>query len=49
MNALAPVADARSIRIEDETAKRGIKLRGGVDRCGPCPQCGGFDRFSINV
>jgi phage/plasmid primase-like uncharacterized protein len=49
MNALARVADARTIRIEDETAKRGIKLRGGVDRCGPCPRCGGLDRFSINV
>jgi Toprim domain/CHC2 zinc finger len=49
MNALARVADARTIRIEDETAKRGIKLRGGVDRCGPCPRCGGTDRFSINT
>jgi Toprim domain/CHC2 zinc finger len=49
MNALARVADARTIRIEDETAKRGIKLRGGVDRCGPCPRCGGTDRFSINI
>jgi Toprim domain len=49
VNALARVADARTIRIEDETAKRGIKLRGGVDRCGPCPRCGGTDRFSINI
>ena len=49
MTALARVADARTIRIEDEIARRGIKLRGGVDRCGPCPRCGGFDRFSINV
>jgi AAA domain len=43
------VEDARAIRIEDELARRGIKLRGGVDRCGPCPQCGGDDRYSINV
>jgi CHC2 zinc finger/Toprim domain len=37
-------------RIEDEIARRGIKLRGrGPERCGPCPVCGGRDRFSINV
>lgn len=40
---------ARSVRIEDELARRSIKLRGRVDRCGPCPQCGGDDRFSIDV
>lgn len=40
---------ARAVRIEDEIARRGIKLRGGVDRCGPCPVCGGTDRFSINL
>jgi putative DNA primase/helicase len=45
----AIVEHARSTRIEDELARRGIKLRGGVDRCGPCPQCGGHDRFSINL
>jgi phage/plasmid primase-like uncharacterized protein len=39
---------ARAVRIEDELARRGVKLRGGVDRCGPCPRCGGDDRFSIN-
>ncbi len=45
----AIVEHARSTRIEDELARRGIKLRGGADRCGPCPQCGGHDRFSINL
>jgi hypothetical protein len=40
---------ASAVRIEDEIERRGIKLVGGVDRCGPCPQCGGKDRFSINV
>ena len=40
---------ASAVRIEDETERRGIKLIGRVDRCGPCPQCGGKDRFSINV
>jgi Toprim domain/CHC2 zinc finger len=40
---------AHAVRIEDEIERRGIKLVGWVDRCGPCPQCGGKDRFSINV
>jgi AAA domain/CHC2 zinc finger len=44
------VEDARTVRIEDELARRGITLRGrGVDRCGPCPVCGGDDHFSINI
>jgi hypothetical protein len=41
---------AKGVPIETEIARRGIKLRGrGPDRCGPCPQCGGTDRFSINI
>jgi len=40
---------ARAVRIEGEFARRGIKLRGSVDRCGPCPRCGGKDRFSVNL
>jgi hypothetical protein len=44
---------ARTVRIEDECARRGIHLRsavrGAVDRCGPCPVCGGTDRFSIHI
>jgi putative DNA primase/helicase len=40
---------ARAIRIEDLIAQRGINLRGTVDRCGPCPRCGGEDRFSVNI
>jgi len=44
------VAKARAVRIEDEIARRGIKLNGGsVERCGSCPRCGGDDRFSINT
>jgi putative DNA primase/helicase len=44
------VANARAVRIQDEIARRGIKLNGGtVERCGPCPRCGGDDRFSINT
>jgi putative DNA primase/helicase len=39
-----------AVRIEDEIARRGIQLRGrGPERCGPCPVCGGSDRFSINI
>lgn len=41
--------EARAVRIEDEAARRGIKLRGGNERSGPCPACGGDDRFAINV
>jgi putative DNA primase/helicase len=40
---------ARSIRIEDELARRGVRLRGKVERVGPCPVDGGRDRFAINV
>jgi hypothetical protein len=40
---------ARAMRIEDEIARRGIILRGKNERCGPCPVCGGEDRFSINI
>ena len=42
-------ANARAVPIEDEIARRGIQLRGKVERCGPCPKCGGEDRFSINT
>jgi hypothetical protein len=36
--------------IEDECTRRGIKLIGrGQHRAGPCPQCAGKDRFSINT
>src|SRR5215813_197033 len=43
------VALARSVRIEDEIARRGILLRGKSERVGRCPVCGGTDRFSINT
>jgi putative DNA primase/helicase len=50
---MAPLTDylqrARTVRVEDEIARRGVKLRGAIDRCGPCPRCGGTDRFSINI
>jgi hypothetical protein len=42
-------ARARAVPIEHETDRRGIKLRGAVERVGPCPKCGGEDRFAINT
>jgi phage/plasmid primase-like uncharacterized protein len=44
------IARARAVRLEDEIARRGLKLRRtGAELIGPCPVCGGTDRFSINV
>jgi hypothetical protein len=44
------VENARAVRIEDEAARRDIHLQGrGSEREGPCPICGGTDRFSINT
>ncbi len=43
------ITQAHAVRIEDEIERRGIKLVGRGDRSGPCPRCGGQDRFSINV
>jgi CHC2 zinc finger/Toprim domain len=44
------IAQARAVRIDDEIARRRIKLKGrGPERCGPCPKCGGTDRFAINT
>jgi len=40
---------ASAVRIEDEIERRGIRLRGAVDRCGPCPQCDGKDRFGLST
>src|SRR5215831_15195665 len=43
------MAQSRAVPIERELERRGIRLRGRVDRYGPCPVCGGTDRFSVNV
>src|SRR5215470_5042782 len=40
---------ARAVHIEDELARRNIKVSGKTERDGPCPKCGGDDRFAINV
>lgn len=43
------IEDARAVPIESEIARRGIALRkSGAERVGPCPICGGTDRFAIN-
>jgi hypothetical protein len=45
------VERARAVRIEDEIARRGIKLKKSAkhELEGPCPVCSGTDRFSINT
>jgi putative DNA primase/helicase len=44
------VESARAVRIECELERRSIQLQGhGPERAGPCPVCGGTDRFSINT
>jgi hypothetical protein len=40
---------ARAIPIQQVIEQRGIKLRGRIERVGPCPICGGDDRFAINI
>ena len=41
---------ARAVPIESEVARRGIKLkRKGNELIGPCPRCGGDDRFAVNI
>ena len=34
---------------EDEIVRRNIKLKGMIERFGPCPRCGGNDRFAIST
>jgi CHC2 zinc finger/Toprim domain len=40
---------ARRTPIQSIIEELGVKLRGRVECVGPCPICGGTDRFSINV
>jgi phage/plasmid primase-like uncharacterized protein len=41
---------ARALPIEHEIARRGIKLkRAGAELIGPCPACGGQDRFGVHI
>jgi phage/plasmid primase-like uncharacterized protein len=44
------IEQARAVPIEDELARRGIKLRRtGAELNGPCPVCGGTDRFAVHL
>src|SRR5262249_25937848 len=44
------VERARAVPIEQETERRGFKLRReGLERVGACLKCGGDDRFAINT
>ena len=44
------VDEARAQDILAEAVARGAQLKGGaVEKVGPCPACGGRDRFSVNM
>ena len=47
----AEIERVRAVPIQDEVARRGAKLRrrGRHSFVGPCPVCGGDDRFAINT
>jgi hypothetical protein len=50
MIAAAKIEHARAVRIEGEIARRSIKLkRVGAELIGPCPKCGGRDRFGVHT
>jgi DNA primase len=41
---------ARSVPLDHELTRRGITLRRqGKELVGPCPRCGGDDRFAVNT
>ena len=43
------VGDARTVTVLEEVQRRNIALRrAGTELVGPCPVCGGTDRFSVN-
>jgi hypothetical protein len=44
------LAQARAVPLEQIIQQRNIKLkRQGVELIGPCPKCGGEDRFGVNL
>ena len=45
----ATIARARRTPIEDILERHGVRLRGRAERVGPCPVCGGTDRFGVNT
>jgi len=47
---LSWTARARAVPIADEVRRRGINLkRVGAEYVGPCPKCGGEDRFAVHT
>jgi putative DNA primase/helicase len=40
---------ARAYPIEHVATAHNLKLCGRIERIGPCPHCGGVDRFAINI
>lgn len=49
MISTAQVERARNTPIGEVIDARGIRLRGGIEQVGPCPICGGNDRFAVNI
>src|SRR5262245_39982184 len=48
--AISIASQMKAIPIEAEIARRGVRLRrAGQELVGPCPICGGTDRFAVNV
>jgi putative DNA primase/helicase len=45
----AAIERARAVPVEAELERRGNRLRGRKQLAGPCPKCGGTDRFSVNT
>jgi DNA primase len=46
----AALCAAKAVLIENDLARRGVKLkREGRELVGPCPVCGGTDRFSVSI
>jgi putative DNA primase/helicase len=45
----ALIERARQYPIDQIADQHGLELRGKNNRSGPCPHCGGTDRFSINL
>jgi phage/plasmid primase-like uncharacterized protein len=43
------IEKARAFPIEVVARQHGLTLKGKLERVGPCPKCGGHDRFAINI
>jgi hypothetical protein len=43
------IARAREVPLDQAATLAGAKLRKGTEKVGPCPMCGGTDRFSVNL